>query len=142
MPIQKDYVSPLTGASASYHVVRTAALDYNTNRLVAQIASYVDKSTYTAQKQPVYIQSIEWPTLPVSGADVVGDIETRVIAPASDTSSPTVSRVSFAGGTIVDSVTAASTTDPATDTGSGVAETSTGSQSAATDSATENQAAA
>ncbi|MCY0385669.1 hypothetical protein OVY01_00115 [Robbsia sp. Bb-Pol-6] len=101
MPIKIDYTTPASGATTGYHVVQQVSLDYANGRSSAQLASYVSDETYAAGKQPVFQQPIEFPVLPASGDDVLTFVEGKIIAPATDTLSPTPARQAFAGGTIV-----------------------------------------
>lgn len=101
MPIQIDYTTPASGAQTGYHVVRQVSIDYAGERISAQLASYVSADTYSDGKQPVFQQPIEFPVLPDSGADILAFLEQKIIAPTTDTLSPTPARQYFAGGTIV-----------------------------------------
>ncbi|WP_246795614.1 hypothetical protein [Burkholderia perseverans] len=100
MPILIDYTTPGTGAVAGYHVVQQVTFDYQNTRSIAQLASFVSKDTYTAGKQPLYAQPIEFSELPTAGMSPRDYAEQKIVAPASDKTSPTAGRANFIGGTV------------------------------------------
>ncbi|MGS0994380.1 hypothetical protein [Burkholderia glumae] len=105
MPISIDYTTPGTGAVAGYHVVQQVTFDYQNTRSIAQLSSYVSKQTYTDGRQPLFSQPIEFGELPPDGTSPRVYAEQKIVAPASDKTSPTAARANFIGGSIVDDST-------------------------------------
>ncbi|MCM2492702.1 hypothetical protein ACVCIH_05955 [Burkholderia glumae] len=102
MPISIDYTTPGTGAVADYHVVQQVTFDYQNARSIAQLASYVSKQTYSDGRQPLFSQPIEFSAMPPDGTSPRSYAEQKIVAPASDKTSPTAARANFIGGSIVD----------------------------------------
>lgn len=103
MSIQKDYVTPSTGATASYHVVQQVGLDYVSNLTNVTIASYLDKDAVTAGKVPMYAQQIQIASLPTTGSDARSFSESSLVAatPTDGSASTYPNRYVFAGAEIV-----------------------------------------
>jgi len=104
MAIQFVYTTPATGAPAQYHVVQSIQLDYASSRTLVTVASYVDSTTYTASKLPVYTQSIAIDGLPDTTQDPLVTVQQELVAaaPTDGTASTSPNRYLFAGGTLVD----------------------------------------
>lgn len=102
MPLQFDYVTPSTGATASYHVVRLVALDYESSSTNATVASYLSKDAKDAGKFPMFTQQIQIAGLPAAGADALSFSESAltVAAPTDGTAQANPGRYVFAGATI------------------------------------------
>lgn len=103
MPLQLNYVTPSTGATASYHVVQQVALDYVSTLTNATVASYLDSAAKDAGKFPMYTQQIQINGLPDSGVDARTFAESSLVdaAPADGTASTYSSRYVFSGAAIV-----------------------------------------
>ncbi|MDR5801214.1 hypothetical protein [Caballeronia sp. LZ001] len=97
-----DYVTPGTGATASFHVVQQVTIDYRNGRSAAQLESFVNQQTFTDGKQPVFSQSIEFSELPTAGVDPREYAEQKIVAAADDKTSPTAARANFIGAQIAD----------------------------------------
>jgi hypothetical protein len=102
MPLQKDYVTPSTGATASYHVVQQVSLDYVSTQANATVASYLSNDAMTAGKFPMYTQQITLTGLPGDGLDARDYAEAQlVLAQPADAPAPNTNRYVFAGASIV-----------------------------------------
>lgn len=102
MPIIIDYTTPASGAVAGYHVVQMVTIDYRNSRNFVQLDSYVSEATYSAGKQPVFSQPIEFDEIPTEGMTPLAYAEQKLVAPATDTTSPSAARAAFAGAKIAD----------------------------------------
>ncbi|WP_144154428.1 hypothetical protein [Paraburkholderia sp. BCC1885] len=104
MPLQLDYVTPSTGATASYHVVQQVSLDYASSITNATVASYLSKDALAAGKFPMYSQQIQVAALPASGTDARAFSETELAAaaPTDGSASSYPGRYAFAGAAVVD----------------------------------------
>jgi len=102
MPLQKDYVAPSTGATASYHVVQQVSLDYVSTMTNATVSSYLSKDAVDTGKFAMYTQQIMLAGLPPDGQNALDYAEAQLVAaPPEDASAPSVNRYVFAGGAIV-----------------------------------------
>lgn len=104
MPIQQSYVTPNTGATASYHVVASVFIDYVNQNTFAAINSFVDKANHDSGKQPLYSQQIQLSGIPAAGTDPLASVQQALVAaePTDGTASNAQNRYIFAGGTLVD----------------------------------------
>ncbi|MFP4889307.1 hypothetical protein [Paraburkholderia sp. EG304] len=103
MPLQKDFETPSTGATAGYHVVQQVSLDYVSSQIDATVASYLSKDARDAGKFPLYTQQITVAGLPAAGADARDYAQQQLVAAApQDGSGPYANRFVFAGAEIVD----------------------------------------
>jgi hypothetical protein len=104
MPLKKDYVTPATGATASYHVAKVVTLDAEGKNTSASVASYLSAATYSAGKAPLYTQQIVVAGLPVDGKDAFAFAEQQLSAPqpASDPVPMFAGRYTFADAEIVE----------------------------------------
>jgi hypothetical protein len=104
MPIAVNYVTPNTGAAATYHVVKVVTLDRDSTITNSTVASYLSKDAKDAGKFPMYTQQIPVDGLPATGQDVWAYAEGRIVEPMPDgfTVVPYANRYAFAGGTIVE----------------------------------------
>lgn len=126
MAIQLQYVTPASGALASYHVVQTVQIDYVGSNTITQVASYVDANAYKAGKVPVYIQSISLGGIPDTTQDPLVTVQS-MLTQAAPTDGPAASapnRYTFAGGTLVDMPATATATASDTATATPPASTS------------------
>lgn len=103
MPLQLNYVTPSTGATAAYHVVQQISLDYVSKLTNATVASYLDKAAKDAGKFPMYSQQIMLSGFPASGGDALSFAESALCeaAPTDGTAPPYANRYAFAGAEIV-----------------------------------------
>jgi hypothetical protein len=103
MPLQLNYVTPSTGASASYHVAQQVALDYVSLLTNVTVASYLDSDAKAAGKFPMYTQQIQIAGLPDSGADARSFAESSLsaAAPTDGSALSNTNRYVFAGAEIV-----------------------------------------
>lgn len=105
MPLQQDYITPSTGAVASYHVVQQVSLDYMSNLVGATVASFLSKDAKDGGKFAMYTQQIQLQGLPEAGADALAYAEAQLSA-AAPTDGAAVAgfpnRYAFAGATIVE----------------------------------------
>jgi hypothetical protein len=103
MAIQFSYTTPATGAITQYHVVQNIQLDYSASSTAVTVASYVDSTTYAANKLPVYTQSISIDGLPDTTQDPLVTVQQQLVAvaPTADASGA-ANRYLFAGATLVD----------------------------------------
>lgn len=102
MPLQKDYVTPSTGAVASYHVVQQVSLDRVSTITGATVASYLSKDAKDTGKFPMYTQQIQITTLPPSGQDPFVYAEQQLIIDIPAGAPPSANRYAFSGAAIVD----------------------------------------
>lgn len=104
MPLQIQYATPSTGASAGYHVVSNVALDYGTTITTATVSSYLSKDAKDAGKFPMYAQQIQIAGLPERGVDARDFAETSLAAaiPTEANVSANSIRYTFSGAEIVD----------------------------------------
>ncbi|WP_144149323.1 hypothetical protein [Paraburkholderia sp. BCC1884] len=102
MPLQKDYVTPSTGATASYHRASLVTLDDDGKSTSIQIASYLNADMRAAGKAPLYTQQIVVDGLPANGQDAFAYAEQQLSAAAPENAAPTyANRFVFAGAEIV-----------------------------------------
>ncbi|MDE1011390.1 MAG: hypothetical protein OSB38_37585 [Paraburkholderia fungorum] len=103
MPLQKDYVTPATGATACYHVAKQVTLDKDGNNASISVASYLNAEMQAAGKAPLYTQQIVVDGLPPDGQNAFAYAEQQLAAaPPADNSMPTyANRFAFAGAEIV-----------------------------------------
>jgi hypothetical protein len=102
MPLQKDYVTPSTGATASYHVVQQVSLDYVSAQANATVASYLSNDALMAGKFPMYTQQIMLAGLPGDSQDARDYAEAQlVLAQPANASVSSANRYIFAGAAIV-----------------------------------------
>lgn len=104
MPLQKDYQTPATGATASYHVAQLVTLDGVGKNTSITVASYLSADMKAAGKSPLYSQQIVVDGLPPDGQNAFVFAEAQLAAAApSDGSPPTyTNRNVFAGAAIVE----------------------------------------
>ncbi|MFM0595319.1 hypothetical protein [Paraburkholderia dilworthii] len=102
MPLQFEYVTPSTGAKATYHVVQQVGLDYVSTLTSVTIASYLSKEARDAGKYSMYAQQIQIGALPDSGIDARDFAESSLAAAAPTDGSASVNpgRYVFAGAEI------------------------------------------
>lgn len=102
MPLQKDYVTPATGAIASYHVAQQVSLDYESTLTNVTVASYLTKEAKDAGKFPMYAQQIQIVGLPDKGVDARDFAESSLVAaaPVDGSNVGNTSRYVFAGAEI------------------------------------------
>jgi hypothetical protein len=103
MPLQKDYVTPATGATASYHVAKQVTLDKDGNNTSISVASYLSAEMQAAGKAPLYVQQIVVDGLPPDGQSAFAYADQQLAAAApTDGGTPTyANRFAFAGAEIV-----------------------------------------
>ena len=103
MPLQKDYVTPATGATASYHVAKQVTLDKEGNNTSVSVTSYLNAEMQAAGKMPLYTQQIVVDGLPPDGQSAFAYAEQQLAAAAPDgDGTPTyANRFAFAGAQIV-----------------------------------------
>jgi hypothetical protein len=104
MPLQIEYVTPSTGATARYHVVQQVGLDYVSSLTNVTVASYLDKDANAAGKFPMYAQQIQISSLPDKGVDARDFAETSLVASAPTDAGgfASASRYAFAGAEIIE----------------------------------------
>ncbi|CAN7615092.1 hypothetical protein LJR034_004711 [Caballeronia sp. LjRoot34] len=104
MPIAVNYVTPNTGAAATYHVVQQITLDYVSSITNSTVSSYLSKDAKDAGKFPMYTQQIPVDGLPAAAQDARAYAEGRIVesTPDGTTVVPYANRYAFAGGTIVE----------------------------------------
>jgi hypothetical protein len=104
MPLQFNYVTPSTGATAAYHVVQQVGLDYESKLTNATVASYLDSDAKSAGKFPMYTQQIQIAGMPDTGTDARSFAESSLAtaAPTDGSGSSYPNRYAFAGATITD----------------------------------------
>lgn len=105
MPIQQDYVTPSTGAVASYHVVQQVSLDStNGGQTGATVLSYLSKDAVASGKFPMYTQQIQISGLPAKGQDAWDYAYATLVAaaPTDGTANAFTNRYVFAGASLVD----------------------------------------
>jgi len=102
MPLEIDYVTPSTGATASYHVVNQVGLDYVSAQVSVTVASYLSKDAKLAGKFPLYTQQVQIAELPDSGTDARAFAEAQLVMqpPSDGTASTLTNRYVFAGAVI------------------------------------------
>lgn len=103
MPLKKDYVTPATGATASYHVAKLVTLDKDGKNTSISVSSYLNSEMQAAGKAPLFTQQIVVDGLPPGGQDAFeyADQQLAAATPA-DSSTPTyANRFAFAGAEIV-----------------------------------------
>jgi len=102
--MQKDYVTPSTGATASYHVVQMVTLDAISKNTSAAVYSYLSADAMAAGKAPMYTQQISLGDLPAAGADAFTYADKQLAAALPDDvpSNAPAGRYAFAGAEIVD----------------------------------------
>ncbi|MDR8398861.1 hypothetical protein NE850_21260 [Paraburkholderia sp. USG1] len=103
MPLQKDYVTPATGATASYHVAKQVTLDKDGNNTSVSVASYLNAEMQAAGKMPLYTQQIVVDGLPPEGQSAFSYAEQQLAAaPPDGSAAPTyANRFAFSGAQIV-----------------------------------------
>ncbi|CAE6879825.1 hypothetical protein [Paraburkholderia domus] len=103
MPLQKDYITPATGATANYHVAKQVTLDKDGNCTSISLASYLSAEMQASGKVPLYTQQIVVDGLPPDGQGAFAYAEAQlVVAQPTDGSTPTyTNRYAFAGAEIV-----------------------------------------
>jgi hypothetical protein len=103
MPLQKDYVTPASGATASYHVAKQVTLDKDGNNTSISVASYLSAEMQAAGKVPLYTQQIVVDGLPPDGqsAFAYADQQLAAAAPADGSMPSYANRFAFAGAQIV-----------------------------------------
>ncbi|MDR3386804.1 MAG: hypothetical protein P4L92_07105 [Rudaea sp.] len=103
MPLQKDYVTPATGATASYHVAQQVTLDGAGQNTSVSVASYLNADMRAAGKAPLYTQQIIVDGLPPDGQSAFTYAEEQLaVANTTDGAMPTyANRFVFAGAEIV-----------------------------------------
>lgn len=104
MPLQFNFVTPSTGATAGYHVVQQVGLDYVSSLTNATVASYLDKDAKEAGKFPMYTQQIQLDALPDAGADARAFAESSLAAaaPVDGAAASNLNRYVFSGAEIVE----------------------------------------
>jgi hypothetical protein len=104
MPIAVNYVTPNTGAAATYHVVQQIALDYVSSITNSTVASYLSKDAKDAGKFPMYTQQIPVDGLPAAEQDARTYAEGLLVEvmPEDTVAPPYANRHAFAGGTVVE----------------------------------------
>lgn len=102
MPLQKDYVTPSTGAVASYHVVKQVSLDRDANITNATVSSYLSKDAVDGGKFAMYTQQIQLAGLPPAGLDAFLYADQQLIVEAPEGVPASAGRYVFAGATVVD----------------------------------------
>lgn len=101
MPLQLDYLTPSTGATANYHVVQQVGLDYVSALTNVTVASYLTKAAKDAGKFSMYAQQIQIVGLPNKGVDPLDFAESSLSASADGAASGNPYRYAFAGAEIV-----------------------------------------
>lgn len=101
MPLQKDYVTPSTGATAGYHVVQQVMLDSMSTITSATVASYLSADAKGAGKWPLYQQQIAIDGLPGKGVDAFDFAEQSLVENPADDAPSVGNRYVFAGAPIV-----------------------------------------
>lgn len=101
MPLQKDYESPSTGATASYHVVKQVTLDRESNIVNATVASYLSADAKSAGKFALYTQQITITGLPPAQVDAFDYAEQQLIVADDGATIALGNRYAFAGAEIV-----------------------------------------
>lgn len=102
MPLQLDYLTPSTGATANYHVVQQVGLDYVSKLTNVTVASYLTKEAKDAGKFSMYAQQIQIVGLPDKGVDPLDFAESSLAAAQTDgAASGNPYRYAFAGAEIV-----------------------------------------
>lgn len=103
MPLNKDYIVPATGATASYHVVQQVSLDYVSTKTNATVASYLTKDARDAGKFTLCMQQVMFDGLPADGQAVLDFAEAQLVvdAPTDGTGASYPGRYIFAGAAIV-----------------------------------------
>lgn len=103
MPLQKDYVTPATGATASYHVAKQVTLDKDGNNTSISVASYLNAEMQAAGKAPLYTQQIVVDGLPPDGQNgfAYADQQLAAAVPTDDGVQIYANRFIFAGTEIV-----------------------------------------
>jgi hypothetical protein len=104
MPLKKDYVTPATGAVASYHVAKQVTLDDDGKHTSISVSSYLNAEMQAAGKAPLYTQQIVVDGMPSNGQSAFDYAYAQLAAPAPEGESvPTyANRYLFAGAAIVD----------------------------------------
>lgn len=104
MPLRKDYAVASTGANATYHVIQQVTLDYQSEKTVATVASFVSKELRDSGKFALYTQPIMFDGMPAEGQTPRDFTEAELIAdvPPDGAVSPYPNRYVFAGAQIVD----------------------------------------
>ncbi|WP_153135187.1 hypothetical protein [Paraburkholderia agricolaris] len=104
MPLQKDYLTPATGATASYHVAQLVTLDKVGQNTSAMVSSFLSADMKAAGKVPLYSQQIVVDGLPPDGQDAFAYAEAQLAAaaPADDRTPTYTNRYVFAGAEIVE----------------------------------------
>lgn len=104
MPLQKDYVTPSTGATASYHVAQLVTLDAIGASTSVSVYSYLSAAARADGRAPMYTQQIVVNELPGAGQDAFAFAEAKLVEAPPDDATPPVyaGRYLFAGAQIVD----------------------------------------
>lgn len=104
MPLQKEYQTPATGATASYHVAQLVTLDGVGKNTSVTVASYLNADMKSAGKSPLYSQQIVVDGLPPDAQNAFAYAEAQLAAAAPDDSTPPAytNRYVFAGAQIVE----------------------------------------
>jgi hypothetical protein len=98
MGFSLNYVTPSTGAVATYHEVSDINLNGSLKKTTATVSSYLDKASKDAGKFAMYLQQIVMDGLPV--AEPFAAAESQVIAAVPAGVTPDGSnRYVFAGAT-------------------------------------------
>jgi hypothetical protein len=84
MPLQKNYETPATGATSSYHVVQQVGLDRVSTLTTATVASYLSGDAKAAGKMPMYTQQIQIDGFPANGQDAFDFAEAQLVVMAPD----------------------------------------------------------
>lgn len=102
MAIQFDYMTPNTGAQASYHVAAVAAVDFDGGFVMVTVSSYVSKDAKDAGRMAMYQQQIQIMGAPTGDLRAFCESELVAAKPTDGTAVPSPIRYTFAGGAIVD----------------------------------------
>lgn len=102
MPLQLDYLTPSTGATANYHVVQQVGLDYVSALTNVTVASYLSKGAKDSGKFPMYAQQIQIVGLPDKGVDAreFAELSLAAAAPTDGSAVGNPNRYVFAGAEI------------------------------------------
>lgn len=101
--IIKDFVTPSTGATATFHVVSQVLIDYGGSELTtATVSSFLSPEAYAAKKFPMFTQSVPLEGRPSDGQDAQAWAEGKLVEAAPDDAvSPYGNRYVLANGEIV-----------------------------------------
>jgi len=119
MPFTLNYITPSTGAPASFHIAQNVSLDSVAQQTSVTVASYYSQADQASGKFAMFQQQIAIAGLPPTGQDAFEFSEAQLIAPepTDGTASTATNRYVFAGGALVAPPTVASAA-PAAPTGS------------------------